>query len=145
MTWEPRVEEQAELDAAFAEAERAVGSAFARAVQPFGVVPREPLHGTNPNESISRWIEWWLNLADPHDAMSCEVLLLDDTEGPFVSARVAVWTYLGRGANDSVDFWHSGEIRVGSPGEAVAAVRTASAGLVRRLAELDLSPCFPVC
>lgn len=144
MTWEPRVEKQAELDAAFAEAERSVGSAFARAVQPFGIVPAEPLYGTNPNESISRWIEWWLNLADPHDAMSSEVLLLDDTEGPFVSARVAVWTYLGRGVNDSVDLWHSGEIRVGSPGEAAAAVQTASAGLVRRLAELDLSPYFPV-
>lgn len=142
MTWEPRGEEQAELDAAFAEAERAVGSAFTRAVQPFDVVPRPPQHGTNPNESISRWIEWWLSLADPYDSLSCELMLFDDTDGPFVSARVAVWTYLGRGVNDSVDLWHSGEIRVGAPGEAAAAVRTASAGLARCLMELDLSPYF---
>jgi hypothetical protein len=90
MNWEPRAEQHAELDAAFAEVESTVGSAMARAVERFGVVPSTSLHGTNPHESISRWIEWWLSLADPYDSLSCEVMLLVDTDGPCVSARVAV-------------------------------------------------------
>ncbi len=142
MTWEPRGEEQAELDAAFAEAERTVGTAFARAVQPFGVTPRAPQYGSNPNESISRWVEWWLDLADPYDSLSCELLLLEDPEGPFVSARVAVWRYLGHGFSDSDDLWHSGEHRVGTPGQAAMVLRASSEALARQLAELDLSQFF---
>ncbi len=143
MPWEPRAEEQPELDAAFADAERTVGEAFARAVQSFGVAPRAPRFGSNPNESINRWIEWWLDLADPYDAMSCEVILLDDSEGPFASVRVAVWRYLGHGFSDFDDLWHSGVHRVGTPGQAAMVLRASSEALVRHLATLDLSPYFP--
>ncbi len=142
MHWEPRAEEQPDLDAAFAEAERTVGEAFARAVERFGVIPRGPQFGTNPNESISRWIEWWIDLADPYDSMSCEVMLLNSTDGPEISARIAVWRYLGKGVNDSDNLWHSGDIRVGTPSQAATALREATEELVRQLATLDLTPYF---
>jgi hypothetical protein len=140
VVWDHLAQEEPALQAAFAETVQAVGEAFAQAVGRFGCPVRGPQLRTNPNESVSRWAEWWLDIPSPFDAMSCELNLLATSDGPEVSGRIAVWRYLGRGFNDDDDLWRSADILVESPAEAAAALRQVGAELARQCGLLDLRP-----
>ena len=133
--------DEPEFAAAFAEAERSMGEAFAQAVGRYGYKLEEPYEGTNPHESVSRWTEWWVSsIPDPYDSLSCELWLLQTDEGPEVSGKIAVWKYLGRGCSDDTPLWQTQEQIVTSPAQAAAAIRQISAELVRQLVVVDLGP-----
>jgi hypothetical protein len=133
--------DEPELAAAFAEAQQAIGEAFAQAVGRFGYPLKEPYDGKNPHESISRWIEWWVgSISDPFDSLSCELWLLCTDEGPEISGKVAIWKYLGRGCSDDTPLWQAQEQIVESPAQAAAVIRQTSAELVRQLGLIDLRP-----
>lgn len=142
MSWVASAGQDAMLQAAYLETAEAVGRAFARAVEACGAAVREPRFETNPNDPVSRYVEWWLELPAPYDSMSCELNLLVSSESPEVFGRIAAWKYLGHGVSDNEDLWRSDDIAVHSPEAAAAALRTVGAELVRQCDRLDLRPYF---
>jgi hypothetical protein len=140
MGWDRPSHEESALRAAFAETTQAVGGAFAQATGRFGCPLRGPRLGTNPDDTVSRWVEWWLDIPSPFEAVSCELNLLVSSDGPEVFGRIAVWRYIGRGFSDNDDLWRSGDILVESPAAAAAALRQVGAELVRQCGLLDLRP-----
>jgi|GEM_PF-3946351 len=126
------------LSEAYAEAAAAVGEAFARALVRHGKAAPPPKFGTNPNDAISRYVEWWLDLPGRYDSLSCEMSLLDCSDGPEVDGRIALWRYLGHGFSDHDDLWCAETIVVQTPAEAANAIRAIASDLVRRCDRLDL-------
>lgn len=131
------------LNAAYAEAAAAVGEAFSRALVRHGKPAAPPKFGTNPNDTISRYVEWWLDLPGPHDSLSCEMSLLDCSDGPEVDGRIALWRYLGHGFSDHDDLWCAETIMVRTPAEAANAIRAVASDLVRHCDRLDLRAEIP--
>lgn len=140
MGWDRLSHEEPALQAAFAKTAESVGKAFIRAVSRHGYQVRGPRFGTNPNDPVSRYVEWWLDIPTPFDSMSCELGLLPSSDGSEVSGRIAVWKYIGRGFSDNDDLWRSPDILVESPAAAIAALRSVGADLVRQCRRLDLRP-----
>lgn len=133
--------DEPELAAAFAEAQLAIGEAFAQAVGRYGFSPPAPRIGENPHEQVTRFLEWWVGeIPDPYDSLSCELWLLYTDEGPEISGKVAVWKYLGRGCSDDTPLWQAQEQIVESPAQAAAVIRQTSTELVGQLAVIDLGP-----
>lgn len=128
-----------DLQAAFAEAERVVGAAFSRVVGRSACPPPAKL-GKNPDEAVSQWVEWWVEIPAPFESLSCEVLLLLTHDGPEVSGKIAAWKYLGHGFSDDAAVWEFEAQMVESPAAATAAVRRVTAELARQLGTLDLRP-----
>ncbi|MBL8812481.1 MAG: hypothetical protein JNM43_20120 [Planctomycetaceae bacterium] len=139
MSWENLDAEGKPLQAVLMEVTQSVGSAFMQAVGRYGYHVEAPRFGTNPNDPISCYVEWWLEIPAPYELMSCELQLLATADGPEVSARIAVWRYLGKGISLDVDVWRSADVIVESPSAAAAELQRVGAELVRQCKLLDLA------
>jgi hypothetical protein len=140
--WEISPAEEAKLQAAFTETAKAVGEAFAVAVGLYGCEVRGPRFGTNPDDPVSRFVSWWVDIPSPYEDLSCELDLLSNSGEPEVSGRIAVWKYIGRGFSDNDDLWRSDNLPVESPTAAAATLRQVGADLVRQCGSLELRPYF---
>jgi hypothetical protein len=138
MNWNHSPEDESALQAAFVEIAQSVGQAFIQAVGRFGYVVDGPLFGHNPDEKVSRWVSWWIDIPSPYESMSCEMDMLVSSDGAEVSGRIATWRYIAHGYSDSDDVWRADDILVESPAAAIAAFRQVGEELVRQCGSLDL-------